>query len=350
MASVRKIPGRSVETYVIDFQDPFTEIRKRKIFKGSKSNANAIAKELELKLHRIKNGVEGSIRSSAYLEEFSKYFEANSKKVKDEKSVIREMHTINVFLKYKQYGRRKLNSLRCIDIQNFVDFRLNSRKKNGEKLSPNTVLLDIRNLRVLFNFALKNMYIERSPMIGVIGPKKREKKIRFLTELEIKLLLDVIDKPEFRNLIATYLYTGARREELVPPLFSWSSVDFTNKQIQLTGKLDKTRYVPMNSKVEQILQEHKELGFEFPFNFKVDYVSHRLADYYNEAGIKDANVHVLRKTFGSLLIQKNLADIFVISKLLGHSSVRVTESHYVELLKENVEKPVEGLTDVILLE
>jgi len=59
---------------------------------------------------------------------------------------------------------------------------------------------------------------------------------------------------------------------------------------------------------------------------------------------------VLRKTFGSLLIQKNLADIFMISKLLGHSSVRVTESHYVELLKENVEKPVEGLTDVILLE
>ncbi|MBT3683306.1 MAG: tyrosine-type recombinase/integrase, partial [Candidatus Marinimicrobia bacterium] len=68
------------------------------------------------------------------------------------------------------------------------------------------------------------------------------------------------------------------------------------------------------------------------------------------AEIKDANVHVLRKTFGSLLIQKKLADIFMISKLLGHSSVRVTESHYVDLLKENVEKPVEGLTDVILIE
>ncbi len=68
------------------------------------------------------------------------------------------------------------------------------------------------------------------------------------------------------------------------------------------------------------------------------------------AGIKGGNVHVLRKTFGSLLIQKKLADIFMVSKLLGHSSVRVTENHYVELLKENVEKPVEGLTNVILLE
>ncbi|MBT5211275.1 MAG: site-specific integrase, partial [Candidatus Marinimicrobia bacterium] len=185
------------------------------------------------------------------------------------------------------------------------------------------------------------------PMIGVRGPKRREKKIRFLTESEIRLILNVIDKKDFRNLIATYLYTGARREELVPPLFTWSSVDFPNKQIQLTGKLGKTRYVPMNSKVEQILKEHKKLGFEFPFNFKIDYVSHRLADYYKEAGIKDANVHVLRKTFGSLLIQKQLADIYVVSKLLGHSSVKVTETHYVDLLKENIDLPVEKLADII---
>ncbi|MBT7939581.1 MAG: tyrosine-type recombinase/integrase, partial [Candidatus Marinimicrobia bacterium] len=65
------------------------------------------------------------------------------------------------------------------------------------------------------------------------------------------------------------------------------------------------------------------------------------------AGIKDANVHVLRKTFGSLLIQKQLADIYVVSKLLGHSSVKVTETHYVDLLKENIDLPVEKLADII---
>ncbi len=73
-------------------------------------------------------------------------------------------------------------------------------------------------------------------------------------------------------------------------------------------------------------------------------------DYYKIAGIKDANVHELRKTFGYLLIQQKFADIFMVPKLLGHSVIRVTESHYVELLKENVEKPVEGVTNVILLE
>ncbi len=350
MASVRKIPGRSVETYVIDFQDPFTDIRKRKIFVGRKSDANAIAQELELKRHRINNGVESPTRSAVYLEEFVKYYEANSKKFKDSKTVIREMATLNPFLTYKQYRLKKLNTFRSVEIQNFVEFRLNSKKRNGKKLSPNTVLADIRNLRAFFTYAVKNMYLERSPMIGVKSPKARSKKIRFLTEQEIRELLMVIDNDDFRSLIACYLNTGARREELLPPLFTWESVDFVNKQIRLKGKQDRTRHVPMNSSVENILRKHKERGYEFPFDFKTDFVSHKLADYYKIAGIKDANVHVLRKTFGSLLIQKKLADIFMVSKLLGHSSVRVTENHYVELLKENVEKPVEGLTNVILLE
>ena len=350
MASVRKVPGRAYETYIIDFLDPFTEKRRRKIYKGTKSDANAIAKELELKRHRIINGVESPIRSSVFLEEFIKYFEANSRKVKDEKSVKREMITLSSFITYKQFGRRKLSSIRSSDIQNFVEFRLNSLNPHGKPISPNTVLVDIRNLKVMFNFAIRNLYIERSPMIGVSGPKTRPKKVRFLTEDEISRLLMVIDNIEFKRLIVTYLNTGARRNELLPPSFIWSSVDFDNRQLKLSGKRNKTRYVPMNSTVAAILTKNKEAGLEYPFEFTHDHVSYKLSDYYRTAEIEDANVHVLRKTFGSLLIQKKLADIFEVSKLLGHSSVRVTESHYVELLKEDIEKPVQGLTDVIKME
>jgi len=181
-------------------------------------------------VHPLKNGIESPIRNTVYLEEFSKYYEANSKKIKDDKSVKREMLTINTFSRYQHYGKRKLNSFRIVDVQNFIDFRLSSKKRNGNLLSPNTVLLDIRNLRVFFNFAYKNLYIERSPMIGVRGPKARLKKVRFLTEKEIKDLLQIIDNIEFKNLIASYLYTGARREELLPPLFTWSSIDFVDSR------------------------------------------------------------------------------------------------------------------------
>ena len=40
-----------------------------------------------------------------------------------------------------------------------------------------------------------------------------------------------------------------------------------------------------------------------PFNFKPDYVSHKMAFLYKCAGIVDSNTHSLRKTFGSILLQ-----------------------------------------------
>ena len=68
----------------------------------------------------------------------------------------------------------------------------------------------------------------------------------------------------------------------------------------------------------------------------------RLHKIMHTPGIENANIHVLRKTFGSTLCQKKL-DIYTISKLLGHSSVRVTESHYAELLDKDLREGVELL-------
>ncbi|MBC8374471.1 MAG: tyrosine-type recombinase/integrase [FCB group bacterium] len=48
--------------------------------------------------------------------------------------------------------------------------------------------------------------------------------------------------------------------------------------------------------------------------------------------VHDANLHTLRKTAGARLIQKGV-DIYRVSKFLGHSSVKVTERHYVDLLE-----------------
>ena len=104
----------------------------------------------------------------------------------------------------------------------------------------------------------------------------------------------------------------------------------------------------MNKLVRDILLSHKSCDLNFPFDFKPDFITHKLAKYYKAAGILNANVHVLRKTFGSILIQKQLADIYMVSKLLGHSSVKVTETHYIDLMKENVDKPIEKLAEFII--
>ena len=73
----------------------------------------------------------------------------------------------------------------------------------------------------------------------------------------------------------------------------------------------------------------------------------KIAKYYKSAKIKGANTHSLRKTFGSLLIQNNVADIYTVSKLLGHASVKTTEKYYVDLVEDNYKSALDGLNDII---
>ena len=53
------------------------------------------------------------------------------------------------------------------------------------------------------------------------------------------------------------------------------------------------------------------------------------------AKIPSLTPHVLRHTFGTRWLQAG-GDIYKLSKILGHSSVAVTEAHYAHLLKEDL--------------
>ena len=41
------------------------------------------------------------------------------------------------------------------------------------------------------------------------------------------------------------------------------------------------------------------------------------------------------------------ADIYAVSKLLGHSSVKVTEKHYIYLLDENYQSSIDGMEYIL---
>ena len=49
----------------------------------------------------------------------------------------------------------------------------------------------------------------------------------------------------------------------------------------------------------------------------------------------------------TILLQNGAADLFTVSKLLGHSSVNTTEKYYVDLLDENFYNSVRKLTEII---
>ena len=102
----------------------------------------------------------------------------------------------------------------------------------------------------------------------------------------------------------------------------------------IIGKKSKRRTLPLNERLITILRRREEL--ESPFILTYNQLYRRLMKYYEAAEIENAAVHTLRKTCGANLIQ-NGVDIYRVSKWLGHSSVSVTEKHYVDLLKSDYE-------------
>ncbi|MEA2077776.1 MAG: site-specific integrase [Candidatus Marinimicrobia bacterium] len=179
-------------------------------------------------------------------------------------------------------------------------------------------------------------------------PNTQIKPIRFLTLDEIKRLLGAIDDQNIKDMVLMYINTGARAREIDKKIFTWSNVDFKTKRINFLGKGNKYRNVPMNEAVLKILKRRKNVEKrEVPFDTEYDYMYRRVKKGYLKAGIKNAGVHTLRKTFGSLLVQ-NGVNIYTVSKLMGHGSVTVTEKHYAELLDENLRSGVQQLDDILM--
>ena len=93
-------------------------------------------------------------------------------------------------------------------------------------------------------------------------------------------------------------------------------MNFDERKLKIVGKRDKERYVPINSIVYEILKKRNETcNNSYPFDFPKDRVYRHIKMYYSKAGIEHADIHSVRKTFGSLLVQSNV-DIFRVSKLI----------------------------------
>jgi len=342
MATIKKTQRKDGVSYQISFVHPQTKTWTTKTVRCSYQDALRIKSEIERDIAYGIIGKKNPNHREYFWSQLKKRYLKHSKRNKSVETVKREETVYKAFDEFLEKDL-PISQIESRTIERYKEARM-------LEVRPASVALDLRVLKATFNQAIKWELLERNPVKGVKMPKQDIIKVRFLTIDEINQLIETIKQDgnfDFLDLINSYLNTGARRVELLSPYFLWDNVDFIGMKILLHGKGNKKRYVPMNKTLFEILERRKRGGHDRPFPFKKDFVSQKIAKYYKIANIKGANLHSLRKTFGSLLLQNGMADLFTISRLLGHSSVTTTEKYYVDLLQDNLRDSVNGLDNLL---
>lgn len=340
MASIREIETKKGKGYQIDYYD-INGSRRRKTVYCSKRKANNIAKSLEWKKANVELGLENVVDDHISLSEAVIKYLSIVEYQKKETTLKRERLVYNSFQEYIGC-RTRLGTIQTRDIEGYL-----VKRQKHDNMSPDTVHIEIRVLKQFFNNMIKYGYAVQNPVKGIKGPKRPVTKIRFLTLEEIATLLETIDDQDYHDLVTTYIYTGARKAEILAPQFTWDDVEFDKKRIRLKGKRDKVDYIHVTDTVFEIFRRRKEVMLlQYPFELDYYKIHKRIKKYFEKAGIENASIHTFRKTFGSILAQEGV-EILRISKLCRHSSVLVTQKHYADLIPENLSESVEILDAAI---
>lgn len=254
-----------------------------------------------------------------------------------------------------------------------------------QKLSYSSVKKVYVALNSCYKHAMISDVVIKNPCLGVVLPNQSEstKEIKSLSQDEVeRLKAEIINRCERDTKKCWYgaaylliLNTGLRMGEALS--LKWSDVNFKNKTITVTKnnalvkkrddegqKLggyelvtqDSTktssgnRVIPINRSAEEALLALKKDNTTpyvitnsrqkqvMPTNFERSFKA-----LLKSIGIEgEYGIHSLRHTFASLLFA-NGVDVKIVSKLLGHSSVKITYDIYVHLF----DKDIQHITSVL---
>lgn len=172
----------------------------------------------------------------------------------------------------------------------------------------------------------------------------------FHTPEEIKAILGIFN-PEWQLVTLLGCRAGLRRGEIA--VLKWQDVDFKNNQIYVApNKTERHRFVPLGADLRKALAAHKKRAqhdAEYVINAGEDrHSSYYLTAFYAKETKEKlpfkCGMHKLRHTFASHLVQAGV-DLYRVSKLLGHSSIKMTEI-YAHLAPADLKAAVEELPKI----
>ncbi len=237
------------------------------------------------------------------------------------------------FLKHIKTTDIELMHLRPGFANKFIDFMRGTRK-----YTQNYIVRNLNHLKAIIDHEKREGYIRTNPFENKIEPKQKAGPITFLSEMEIKLItkhpllcghLERVADAFLFQCFTGLAYCDLKRFDPgkhITTLQGRTIIQYCRQ------KGDSLFTIPLLPQAEKLLQKYSNV---------IPVVSNQKMNDYLKVIAKTVGIrkrlttHVGRKTAGTYLLN-NSVPMEVVSKILGHKSIRTTEKIYAVLLQETI--------------
>lgn len=244
--------------------------------------------------------------------------------------------------------------------KDIADYVQNLSRQN---YAARSVARKLSAVKDFFKFLYSEKTIKENPTANILTPKQEKPLPKFLTENEVRALIDTAAEGEkfsdkrMAVMLELMYACGLRVSELVG--LPENCINFDKKQILIRGKGNKERLIPVATPALRAVLSYLTIREEFIrggrrsiwlFPSKASKLGHITRDAFFKnikelavkAGIYPEKVspHVLRHSFATHLLNHD-ADLRSVQKMLGHEDIATTEiyTHIIsEKLIETVQK------------
>lgn len=240
--------------------------------------------------------------------------------------------------------------------ESLVITRHDKRNDLGEDLSPSTINNYLRNIKAFFTYLEENQIIKDNTVKHCKYLKVPRKAKEQLSDYEYEKLIKSIDITKFHEyrdyvIINLIFDTGMRLGETLS--LTIHDIDLVRRTIYIPAEITKggkdrvvfysmtmSKWLNRWIRYKDTIQENELL---FPTQrtnslLTVSNFERNFREYLKRANIeKEITPHGLRNNFSRRFLISG-GDIYTLSKILGHSSVTVTEKAYLDLMDEDFRK------------
>jgi integrase/recombinase XerD len=239
-----------------------------------------------------------------------------------------------------KFYKRKDVRLKDLDLKFIQD--LEYFFKTVLKLKQATVYRSIQRVKKIIQFAISENYLQKDPF-HLYKNKKYKTVIVYLTDEELKQLeKHTFSQPrlqQVKDLFIFCCYTGLAYAEMSNLTTKNIEIGFDGKEwIQMIRKKTNRKIsIPLLPKAKDILDKYNDV---LPVISNQKFNSY-LKEISELLGIdKKLTHHIAIKIFATTVLLYNNLPMEIVSELLGHTNMSVTQAHYRKVVQKKVSEQI----------